>query len=198
MVALAGVDLTLEAGELVALVGPSGSGKTTLLNVLCGWERPEAGRISWQGRDGIDLATLPWSDIAVVPQSAGLLEDLSVGENVGLARRMGRGGGPAAGEAGFVLADLLETLGLDHLSQHLPGGTSLGEQQRAAVARAVLLKPALVLADEPTAHQDGAFAERVMGVFAASAASGSCCLIATHSGEVISRVDRVVHLGTPA
>jgi ABC-type lipoprotein export system ATPase subunit len=197
--ALEKFDVTLHAGEVVALVGPSGSGKTTLLNVLCGWERADAGHLSWKGRPGVALETLGWSEIAVVPQSAGLLEDLTVAENVGLPQRLrARDGDGVSGDdvrAEFSAEQLLMTLGLDHLGDRLPQATSLGEQQRAAVARAVLLGPALLLADEPTAHQDGVFAEKVVTLLAAAAERGSCCVIATHSSDVITRAHRVITLG---
>jgi ABC-type lipoprotein export system ATPase subunit len=199
VVALEHCDVTLHAGEVVALVGPSGSGKTTLLNVLCGWERADAGQLSWKGQFEVPLEDLQWSDIAIVPQSAGLLEDLTVTENVELPRRLGHRSAEGRGGEGpspdFTLEDLLVTLGLDHLGDRLPKATSLGEQQRVAVARAVLLYPALLLADEPTAHQDGAFAERVMTLLLAAAERGSCCVIATHSNDVITRAHRVITLG---
>ena len=199
--AVRGLDLTLHPGELVALVGPSGSGKTTLLNLLCGWERPDSGHVEWRGRTDVDLAALGWSEISLVPQSSGLLEDLTLIENVSLARRLREQQEPVvpvahAGDDGYEAEEILGRLGLEGLSEHLPRETSLGEQQRTAVARAVLLSPSLVLADEPTAHQDAASAEKVMDLFSDATGSGSCCLIATHSVRAISRADRVVVLGT--
>ena len=194
VVALEAMDLTLVPGEVVALVGRSGSGKTTLLNVLCGWELPDAGQLLWRGRPDVRLDALGWSDISIVPQASGLLEDLTVDENVTLTRRFDDGPGDAGGISGLSVAQLFEDLGLSHLRDYLPGAISLGEQQRVAVARALLLCPALVLADEPTAHQDAGFAGVVLDAFAAVAAQGSCCVIATHSREVMARADRLVTL----
>ncbi|MGH9104009.1 MAG: ABC transporter ATP-binding protein [Acidimicrobiales bacterium] len=207
--ALAGTDLHLRSGELVALVGPSGSGKTTLLNLLCGWERPDEGSLRWwpgpggdggsiaapgspgggsQGSAGPEaLATLPWSELAIVPQGLGLLEDLTVGENVALPARLAGSRRPPAG-----LAALLERLGLDHLERRRPSEVSLGEQQRASVARALLCHPLLVLADEPTAHQDAGWAASVMGALREVAGSGGSCLVATHNREALDQADRVL------
>jgi putative ABC transport system ATP-binding protein len=194
VVALGVTDLTLVPGEVVALVGRSGSGKTTLLNVLCGWELPDAGRLLWRGQPDVRLDLLGWSDISIVPQASGLLEDLTVDENVTLTRRFAQAE-DGAGDATWLSVDqLLEDLGLSHLRNYLPGAISLGEQQRVAVARALLPCPALVLADEPTAHQDAGFAEAVLNAFAGVAARGSCCVIATHSRDVMARADRVVTL----
>ena len=197
--ALRGLDVTLQPGELVAVVGPSGSGKTTLLNLFCGWERPDSGHIEWRGRTDVSLATLDWSDISVVPQSSGLLADLTLLENVSLARRLRPEHKQVVqvdqvGHYGYVAEDILDRLGLKQLSGHFPRVTSLGEQQRTAVARALLLSPSLVLADEPTAHQDARSAEKVMDLFCDSTSLGSCCLIATHSPSVIARADRVLSL----
>jgi ABC-type lipoprotein export system ATPase subunit len=197
--ALRGLDVSLQPGELVALVGPSGSGKTTLLNLFCGWERPDSGHIEWQGRTDVALAALDWSEISVVPQSSGLLADLTLLENVSLARRLRTEHKKVVQvdkveHDGYVAEDILDRLGLKQLSGHFPRATSLGEQQRTAVARALLLSPSLVLADEPTAHQDARSAEKVMDLFCDSTSLGSCCLIATHSPSVISRADRVLVL----
>jgi putative ABC transport system ATP-binding protein len=184
--ALRQADLALQAGELVALVGPSGSGKTTLLNLLCGWEQPDGGRLSWWSTPG--RQELPWSEVAVVPQDLGLVDELSVAENVQLplwlAGRLEGGRTEAAA--------LLERLGLARHADRLPAEVSLGERQRVALARAMIVCPRLLLADEPTGHQDADWAAAVFDAMAALAAGGSCCLVATHSKEFLPRVDRVL------
>jgi len=187
--ALRGAGLDLHAGELVALVGPSGSGKSTLLNVLCGWEQPEDGTLRWT--DGLadrPPARLRWDQLALVPQALGLLEDLTIGENVLLpARLAGRLKAPAArGRA------LLDAFGIAHLSRRYPRETSLGEQQRCAVARALLLRPTLVLADEPTAHQDARWTDVVFTEFRGLIRAGSACLVATHNPETWGYADRIL------
>jgi putative ABC transport system ATP-binding protein len=179
-------DLTLGQGELVALVGRSGSGKTTLLNLLCGWERPDGGRLSWPSASG--RAEPPWDEVAVLPQDLGLVEELTVAENVELplwlAGRLGEGRAEAAA--------LLERLGLAGHGGRLPAEVSLGERQRAALARAVVVRPRLLLADEPTCHQDADWATAVFGALRALAGQGGCCLVATHSEEFLALADRVL------
>jgi ABC-type lipoprotein export system ATPase subunit len=186
--ALVGINLELAAGELVALVGPSGSGKSSLLNILCGWETPDRGRVSWAGSRR-SMASLKWSELAIVPQALGLLDELSVRENVALPARFG-----SAGPSELVITPegLLETFGLTRLAARSPAQTSLGEQQRTAVARALLLAPQLVLADEPSAHQDARWVEAVFAALRAAADRGAACLVATHSTEALSYTDRVV------
>jgi ABC-type lipoprotein export system ATPase subunit len=191
VVALRRVSLTLDRGELVALRGPSGSGKTSLLSLLCGWESPTTGLIEWHGDRGADLRSLLWSEIAIVPQSLGLLEELTLRENIELPRKLSRS---ALSVAGADLADTLDHLGLVGLGHRLPGETSLGEQQRAAVARGVVSRPTLLLADEPTAHQDSESATRVWQALAELAGTGGCCLVATHSAEAVRFASRVVEL----
>jgi ABC-type lipoprotein export system ATPase subunit len=187
--AVAGIDLALFPGELVALVGPSGSGKSSLLGVLAGWEPPDAGQLTWaasgRGAPG-------WAELATVPQALGLLDDLSVRENVALPVRLSLGRRRATEGR---TEELLGLFGLAELADRSPSETSLGQQQRAAVARALVLTPQLVLADEPSAHQDAAW---VHDVFAALRQvvhdRGAACLVATHDPDALRFADRVLHL----
>jgi ABC-type lipoprotein export system ATPase subunit len=188
--ALNGVDFELMRGELVALVGRSGSGKTTLLNVLCGWEVPDSGIVKWKDSPS-PLASIGWEGIALVPQSPGLLGDLSVAENVGLPCRLKGELGPTTH---LAIAELFEVLGLSQLADRYPSEMSLGEQQRTSVARALIVNPEVLLADEPTAHQDEASMTRVLDAIRAVVASGRSCLVASHSAEVLRRADRVVEM----
>jgi ABC-type lipoprotein export system ATPase subunit len=182
--ALRDVSLTLRAGEVVALVGPSGSGKTTLLNVVCGWERADAGRLDWADASG-DRA---WDELAVVPQDLGLIDELTVAENVALPLWLT--GRLEAGQAEATA--LLERLGLAGNAGRVPAEVSLGERQRVALARALVTGPRLLLADEPTGHQDADWARAVFEAVRRLAGRGSCCLVATHSQEFLARVDRVL------
>ena len=188
--ALAGADLTLRVGEVVALMGPSGSGKTTLLNVLCGWQHAESGTMSWPGSSMPDAAAerRPWRDIAIVPQDLGLLEELSVQENVELPMRLAGEPGSHSGR----VDQLLEVFGLEAYADRQPGELSLGEQQRVALSRALILLPRLLLADEPTGHQDAGWARTIFRGFRWAASRGTTSLIATHSREFLRFVDRVV------
>jgi putative ABC transport system ATP-binding protein len=181
------VSLTLRAGELVGLVGRSGSGKTTLLNVIAGWEHADAGTIQ---RSGGRSATPGWDELAVVPQKLGLFDELSVRENLEYPARLhGR-----LEELDARVDELMEDLGIAHLAVRYPKETSLGEQQRTAVARALVLSPTLLLADEPTGHQDAVSERRVLEAFGGAAAEGGSCLIATHNVGLAPRLDRVLEM----
>lgn len=189
--ALREVDLTLVPGEVVALVGPSGSGKSTLLNVLCGWEHPDEGDLEWtEALSGRRPEDIGWGDLAIVPQALGLLDDLTVAENVALPARM-RGRGR---ELRTAVEELMERFGIAQLSGRYPQETSLGEQQRCCVARALLLEPTLVLADEPTAHQDAGWTDVLFTALRERARAGGACLIATHNPETWAYADRVLSM----
>lgn len=189
--ALRDVDLDLFASEMVALVGPSGSGKTTLLNLLCGWEIQDSGELVWQSDAG-GMRDRPWRSVSIVPQALGLLEDLTVRENITLPARLG--GVPWDG----TFDRLVDELQLERFLDRRPRETSLGEQQRSAIARALLLEPALLLADEPTAHQDAENGERILACMRSASSRGTCCLIATHSPDVMAAAGRVLRLSDGA
>jgi putative ABC transport system ATP-binding protein len=183
--ALRGVDITVASGEAMGLVGRSGSGKTTLLNLAAGWDVPDAGTIDRPGGDAPD-----WHDVAVVPQHLGLMDELSVRENVEYpARLVGR-----LEERRPLVDDLLEHLGLTTLQRRSVREISLGEQQRTSVARAVVMGPRLLVADEPTAHQDAGWGAAVLGVLREAAVAGSGCVIATHDVDVLGALDRTIRI----
>jgi ABC-type lipoprotein export system ATPase subunit len=185
--ALDRVSLTLGSGELVGLVGRSGSGKTTLLNVVAGWERPDSGTID-RAASADDIPG--WGELAVVPQKLGLFDELTVRENLEYPARLTE----RLAELGRHVEELMENLAIAHLAGRYPKETSLGEQQRAAVARALVLSPSLVLADEPTGHQDAVSERRVLEAFGRAAADGASCLIATHNVALAPRLDRVLEM----
>jgi putative ABC transport system ATP-binding protein len=184
--ALRDASIDVRPGELVGLVGPSGSGKTTLLNIVAGWESADAGTLEWHASPA-DMRRVAWRSIAIVPQDLALLEELPVAENVSLPGRLDASTAPLVD-----VANLLASLGLDELVDRLPADISLGEQQRVAIARALVAGPELLVADEPTAHQDEVSTKRVLSAIRASVEAGMAALISTHSPEVIEALDRVV------
>jgi putative ABC transport system ATP-binding protein len=182
------VSLRLSRGEFVAIVGRSGSGKTTLLNVIAGWERPDSGEVTWPGTEEDRL--LHWGIVAVVPQRLGLLDELTVAENVEYpARLMG-----SLGEHRASGDHLLRDLGIDHLAGRYPTETSIGEQQRTALARALSLRPTLLIADEPTGHQDASSTARVVAAIREATGSGTSALVATHDFRLAQHADRVLRM----
>lgn len=190
--ALRGVDLDVAPGQITAIRGESGSGKTTLLALLCGWETPDQGRIARAG--GTD-----WCDIALIPQSLGLLDDLTIGENILLPTRLQRQRTLQEPSDVDEHADtLMRRLGLAELIDRHPNQTSLGEQQRAAVARALVLRPPLVLADEPTAHQDHGWADAVLAVMREHARHGAAFVLVSHHAQAWDAADRLLTMADGA
>jgi putative ABC transport system ATP-binding protein len=180
--ALAEVNLSVAKGEFLAIMGPSGCGKSTLLNTLGTIDRPTGGHYLFDGRD---LAELPEKDLAkfraamlgFVFQSFNLIDELTVEENValGLAYRKD------AGKKGERMAAAMDTVGIAHRARHFPHQLSGGQQQRAAIARAIVGDPKLILADEPTGNLDTTNGEQVMNILTALNDAGATIVMVTHS-----------------
>ncbi len=194
---LRGVDLTLRAGEIVALVAPSGTGKSTLLHLAGLLEKPDGGHIMVDGRDAGALAdrdrtALRRSQIGFVYQFHHLLAEFSALENVALPQMIG---GTSRRIAQARAQRLLESLGLGPRTKHLPGKLSGGEQQRVAIARALANAPKVLLADEPTGNLDVGTADAVFDELLQVVRSQNvAALIATHNVELARRMDRIVTL----
>jgi putative ABC transport system ATP-binding protein len=195
--ALRGVDLDIATGDFATLSGPSGSGKTTLLSLIGGLDRPTEGEISVDGQaiaglGAAHLADLRLRKIGFVFQTYSLVPVLSAIENVEfILRLMGR---PAA-EREARAREVLREVGLEGLEDRRPSRLSGGQQQRVAVARALAPKPAIVLADEPTANLDSQNAEELIALMARlNAASGVTFLIATHDARVIAHSRRRIEM----
>jgi putative ABC transport system ATP-binding protein len=181
--ALRGADIEVLAGEIVGISGASGSGKSTLLAVMCGWEHAEAGSVEHVG-GAVD--ELGWSQLALVPQTLGLLEDLTVRENIELGGRLARPRRDDADRAN----ELMTRLGLEHLEARFPAEISVGERQRTAMARGLYLRPALLLADEPTAHQDAGWGQAVLDAMRAHSDAGAAVLMVSHDQQSLDFCDR--------
>jgi putative ABC transport system ATP-binding protein len=182
------VDLDVGPGECLAVVGPSGSGKTSLLALLAGLAKPSAGSVTMGGRP---VEEISHADLAVVLQGYGLVSLFTAAENVEAALRAA---GREPGEVGEAAATALDSLGLAGHEEQLIEELSGGQQQRVAVARALALRPQLLIADEPTAEQDKASRQLVLErLFDVRHRDGSLVL-ATHDPEVAERCDLVLEL----
>jgi putative ABC transport system ATP-binding protein len=180
--ALDGVSLTITAGEAVAILGPSGSGKSTLLNLVAGLDRPNGGRVTVDGVRVDELgeaasARYRRAKIGMVFQFFNLLDDLTVADNVMLPAQLA---GMARAAAQRRSAELLGALGVDRHARAYPGRLSGGERQRVAVARALMNRPALLLADEPTGALDTASGEDVQQLLKDLHADGQTMVLVTH------------------
>ena len=194
---LRGADLTLRAGEIVALVAPSGTGKSTLLHLARLLERPDGGEVFINGRaaGGLDdsaRTTLRREAIGFVYQFHHLLPEFTAEENVCLPQMAA---GVSRARAAERARQLLAGFGLTGREHHRPGRLSGGEQQRVAIARALANGPRILLADEPTGNLDVGTSDRVFAELLESARErGLAALIATHNPELAARMDRVVEL----
>jgi lipoprotein-releasing system ATP-binding protein len=194
---LRGIDLTVRAGEIVALLGPSGSGKSTLLQAVGLLEGGFEGSIRIAGEEAASLddegrTRIRRESLGFVYQFHHLLPDFTAEENVLLPQIIRGTGNDAAMERS---RSLLGALGLGERLDHRPAQLSGGEQQRVAVARALANRPALVLADEPTGNLDETTADRVLAEFLRLVrGEGAAALVATHNERLAARMDRVVRL----
>jgi putative ABC transport system ATP-binding protein len=194
--ALRGIDLTIRAGEYVAVVGPSGSGKSTIMNILGCLDTLTSGSYLLAGDnvedlDEIDLADVRNKRIGFVFQQFHLLPSLSAWRNVELPMMYA---GVHKDERRERAVAALERVGLGDRIDNKPGQLSGGQQQRVAVARALVTEPTMILADEPTGNLDSHSTEEVLGLFDELHASGRTIVLITHEHEVAARSRRIVHV----
>jgi putative ABC transport system ATP-binding protein len=194
--ALAGVDLSIAAGEFTAIMGPSGSGKSTMMNILGCLDRPTEGSYIL---DGQEVATLGDDELAItrnkkigfVFQSFNLLPRMDALENVALPLvYAGVGKAERTGRAAKALA----MVGLEERMHHLPNELSGGQRQRVAIARALVNDPTIIMADEPTGNLDTKSGDEVMGIFQSLNDLGRTVILVTHEPDIAAHARRVVHV----
>jgi putative ABC transport system ATP-binding protein len=191
VLALRGVSLAARAGELVAVLGPSGSGKSTLLGCLSGLEEPDGGSVRIGGtvmsrRPGSERAELRARHIGIVLQTGNLIEHLKLSANLKVAHKLARGRDRPDVEGA------LSRVGLAGRAAAYPAQLSGGEAVRAGLAVAMINRPPLVIADEPTAEVDRATEDRLLALLRAEADRGTALIVATHSPNVAGAADRVL------
>ena len=191
------IDIEVSEGELVVVRGPSGAGKTTLLNLLGGLDRPTAGHV-WIGDveatalDERALARVRRERLGFVFQSFGLIPVLSAAENVELPLRISQT--PAA-ERDERVRDALRLVGLAHHAEQRPGELSGGQQQRVGIARAIVARPRVLIADEPTGQLDSRTAATIMDLISGLVHSqGLAAIVSTHDPLLVQRADRLIDL----
>jgi putative ABC transport system ATP-binding protein len=195
--AVRGISLEIEQGEFTALVGSSGCGKTTLLNILNGLDNPTSGNVFLSGKNLNDMSEKELSDfrrdhVGFIFQSYNLIPVLSVKENIEYVMTLQ---GVSKRERNERVAEILEIVGLEDMKDRFPAEMSGGQQQRVAVARAVVTKPDIILADEPTANLDSETGAILLDMMKdLNEKLGTTFLFATHDSLVMDRVKRLVRL----
>ncbi|MBI1198839.1 MAG: ATP-binding cassette domain-containing protein [Phenylobacterium sp.] len=194
--ALRAIDLNIEAGEFVAIMGPSGCGKSTLLNIMGLIDRPTSGRYLFKGQEVMDLreaelARLRRDNIGFVFQSFNLIDELTIAENVELGLVYRRWAGK---ERKARVEAAMDRVGVAHRARHYPHQLSGGQQQRAAIARAIVGEPSIILADEPTGNLDTENGEQVMDILKTLNGEGATIVMVTHSPAHADIAKRVVNM----
>ena len=194
--ALSDVSFSFETGEYVAIMGESGSGKTTLLNILAALDQPTSGKVFLDGKDLTmvkerEIAAFRRDNLGFVFQDFNLLDTFSLKDNIFLPLVLA---GKSPKEMELRLNPIAEQLGITHLLEKYPYEVSGGQKQRAAVARALISKPKLILADEPTGALDSKSTDGLLDVFSAIHATGQTILMVTHSTKAASRADRILFI----
>jgi len=188
---LKGITLKVMTGEFVAICGPSGSGKTTLLNIISGIDRSTSGKIlvlseDLTVKDEDFLADFRCNHVGFVFQSYNLVSTLTVAENIAFPLEWSR---KPEEEVETRVAELLETVGLQHRANHFPSQLSGGEQQRVAFARALANDPELILADEPTGNLDTKNGQKITQILQMLKANGKTVIVATHDPDLMKLAD---------
>ncbi|MBQ4839027.1 MULTISPECIES: ABC transporter ATP-binding protein [Pseudoalteromonas] len=194
--ALDSINLTVSDGEFVAIMGPSGCGKSTLLSILGLLDGPSSGSYLFDGTEvsGFSeqqMANLRKASIGFVFQSFNLIDELTVFENVALPLQYQN---VSKAELNQRVEEILKRVGIDHRADHLPQQLSGGQQQRVAVARALVINPKLILADEPTGNLDSKNSQEVMAMLRELNREGTTVIMVTHSETEGDYADRVVRL----
>ncbi|WP_297956608.1 ABC transporter ATP-binding protein [uncultured Ruminococcus sp.] len=200
--ALKGVDLSIKKGQFVAIIGKSGSGKSTLLNILSGIDKPTSGRVVFDGDDITgysekQLSVWRGKNIGIVFQFFQLMPTLTVKENIVLpiefvSKYEKSVKSISSQEKDKKVTEIMKLVGIEHLENKFPSEISGGEQQRTAVARALVNDPKLIIADEPTGNLDTETTEQVMQLFESLIKDGKTILMVTHNNELAERADRII------